>query len=72
MKILNLKTKLLTTAILCSAILLLIILCACSESMPKIQQDVFPNTVAENATISPKYNEISENLSNEALELFLN
>lgn len=65
------KTSLIVSFTAAFAVLLCI-LCSCNTGMQKISQDVFPNTVAENAVISDEFKDVSLDLSNQAIELFLN
>ncbi|MDO5328572.1 MAG: M20/M25/M40 family metallo-hydrolase [Coriobacteriia bacterium] len=64
----NLKFIVLTTSILFATLML----CACVQQDNKIKDGVFPNTVAENAKIDEKYKSVSEELSKDAINEFMN
>lgn len=60
-----------TTAIVIFTVLACVF-CSCNTESKKIIPDTFPNTVAENAIISDEFKDVSLDLSNQAIDLFLN
>lgn len=54
------------------ALVLAAALCACSGGIAKIEKSGYPNKPAENAKISEKYNAVSQEISKDAIEEYMN
>lgn len=70
-KKLNINKSLFAASLIAIGIVVICMVSACSAQVSKIEKSGYPNTIAENAVIADKYKDVSTEIANDAVKIYM-